>query len=278
MPCKLTLAISTSGSGQMQPLPMNELLKSQMEAAGFQIDFKVMDWNSLIEIARSGVQEISRRSMATTAPARCSIRYRRSSSRCGRSTGRPAGSNWGHFFDQEIEDLGQRQILNEFDGGETAWRNADQSCTSWRVTGHVMIWVVHDLNPRALSPKLSGFVQAQQLVPGSDPDRGETVIRYIGRRRAVCDPHCFWRQRRVLFPGLSRTGRSAADDPARRMPRPIRLRMVKAAYGFDQPIPIQFLKWLGRVLMGDFGQSIATRRPVLLEVSRARMSEHRRRW
>ena len=24
-----------------------------------------------------------------------------------------------------------------------------------------MIWVVHDLNPRALSPKLHGFVQAQ---------------------------------------------------------------------------------------------------------------------
>jgi peptide/nickel transport system permease protein len=45
--------------------------------------------------------------------------------------------------------------------------------------------------------------------------------------------------------------------------------MVKAAYGFDQPIPIQFLKWLGRVLVGDFGQSIATRRPVLLEVSGA---------
>jgi peptide/nickel transport system permease protein len=45
--------------------------------------------------------------------------------------------------------------------------------------------------------------------------------------------------------------------------------MVKAAYGFDQPIPIQFLKWLGRVLTGDFGESIATRRPVLLEVSGA---------
>jgi peptide/nickel transport system permease protein len=42
--------------------------------------------------------------------------------------------------------------------------------------------------------------------------------------------------------------------------------MVKAAYGFDRPIPIQFLKWLGRVLVGDFGESIATRRPVLLEV------------
>jgi hypothetical protein len=54
-PCKITLAMSTSGSGQMQPLPMNELVKSQMEAVGFQIYFKVMDWNSLTEIGRSGV-------------------------------------------------------------------------------------------------------------------------------------------------------------------------------------------------------------------------------
>ena len=45
--------------------------------------------------------------------------------------------------------------------------------------------------------------------------------------------------------------------------------LVKAAYGFDQPLPIQFLKWLGHVLTGDFGQSIATRRPVILEVSGA---------
>ncbi len=45
--------------------------------------------------------------------------------------------------------------------------------------------------------------------------------------------------------------------------------MVKAAYGFDKPLPIQFLKWLGRVMVGDFGQSIATRRPVVLEVTGA---------
>lgn len=45
--------------------------------------------------------------------------------------------------------------------------------------------------------------------------------------------------------------------------------LVKAAYGFDQPLPIQFLKWLSRVLVGDFGESIATRRPVILEVSGA---------
>ena len=39
----------------MQPLPMNELVKSQLEDVGFQVEFKVMDWNSLIEVGRSGV-------------------------------------------------------------------------------------------------------------------------------------------------------------------------------------------------------------------------------
>jgi len=45
--------------------------------------------------------------------------------------------------------------------------------------------------------------------------------------------------------------------------------IVKHAYGFDKPLPLQFAIWLGRVLTGDFGMSIATRRPVILEVSEA---------
>src|SRR4029077_3709682 len=45
--------------------------------------------------------------------------------------------------------------------------------------------------------------------------------------------------------------------------------IVKKAYGFDKPLPVQFLIWLGKVVTGDFGMSIATRRPVILEVSDA---------
>lgn len=41
---------------------------------------------------------------------------------------------------------------------------------------------------------------------------------------------------------------------------------VRTAYGFDLPLPVQFLKWLGHVATGDFGQSILSRRPVLSEV------------
>src|SRR5437879_5247651 len=42
--------------------------------------------------------------------------------------------------------------------------------------------------------------------------------------------------------------------------------LVKHAYGFDRPLPVQFAIWLGHVLTGDFGASVATRRPVILEV------------
>ena len=41
---------------------------------------------------------------------------------------------------------------------------------------------------------------------------------------------------------------------------------IRAAYGFDKPLPVQYLRWLGRVVTGDFGMSITTRRTVLSEV------------
>jgi peptide/nickel transport system permease protein len=44
---------------------------------------------------------------------------------------------------------------------------------------------------------------------------------------------------------------------------------LRAAYGFDKPLPVQYGLWLWRVLHGDLGNSIATGRPVLSEVGRA---------
>ncbi|MBM6595225.1 ABC transporter permease [Microvirga pudoricolor] len=44
---------------------------------------------------------------------------------------------------------------------------------------------------------------------------------------------------------------------------------LKAKYGFDRPVPMQYLFWLGNVLTGDFGTSIGTGRPVIEEIGRA---------
>ncbi|PZR44987.1 MAG: ABC transporter permease, partial [Stutzerimonas stutzeri] len=44
---------------------------------------------------------------------------------------------------------------------------------------------------------------------------------------------------------------------------------LRAAYGFDKPLPVQYFIWLGNTLQGDLGTSIATGRPVAGEVMRA---------
>ena len=53
-PCEIHVAISPSGSGQMQPLPMNELAKEQLEAVGFKVDFDTIDWNTMITVFIQG--------------------------------------------------------------------------------------------------------------------------------------------------------------------------------------------------------------------------------
>ncbi len=44
------------------------------------------------------------------------------------------------------------------------------------------------------------------------------------------------------------------------------IEIVKRAYGFDKPLPVQFVNWVWRAAHGDFGLSVATRRPVSQEV------------
>jgi len=52
---------------------------------------------------------------------------------------------------------------------------------------------------------------------------------------------------RLLFnPRLSAAGRAA----------------LRADFGLDDPLPVQYVKWLGRILVGDFGTSFTTNQPV----------------
>ncbi|MDI4664296.1 ABC transporter permease [Xanthobacter autotrophicus] len=44
---------------------------------------------------------------------------------------------------------------------------------------------------------------------------------------------------------------------------------MRAAYGFDRPLPVQFGLWIWQALHGNLGTSIATGRPVLSEVTQA---------
>ena len=44
------------------------------------------------------------------------------------------------------------------------------------------------------------------------------------------------------------------------------LARLRADLGLTEPLPVQYLRWLGHVLRGDLGRSIWTKRPVLREV------------
>lgn len=41
---------------------------------------------------------------------------------------------------------------------------------------------------------------------------------------------------------------------------------MRAAYGLDKPLPVQYAIWIGNIVQGDMGRSIATGRPVAEEV------------
>jgi ABC-type transport system substrate-binding protein len=156
-PVSVKVLISSSGSGQMQPLPMNELVKSQLEAAGFEVSLQTMDWNALLDTYRAGVDKYPdfdglNFSRGLLDPVNAIIKL------VGKAYWAPKGSNWGHFESPETEALID-QIFNEFDGEKRLSLLTELHELEGKQA--VMVFVVHDLNPRAMSPKVKGFIQAQ---------------------------------------------------------------------------------------------------------------------
>lgn len=67
-----------------------------------------------------------------------------------------------------------------------------------------------------------------------------------------------------LIPGdmaVAMVGIEGAQDPEI-------LANIRAKYGLDQPVPIQYLKWLGSAVQGDFGDSLRLNVPVRGEILR----------
>jgi len=165
LPCAVKFAISTSGSGQMQPLPMNELVASQLTAAGFDVTLEVMDWNKLLDIALKGrpsypEYDAINVSRALQDPFSGIFRFML------KSQSGPAGGNFGHYYSEEAESI-ISQIYETFDPAE---RDAlIIQAHELFVSDAVMLFVTHDINPRALSPQLTGFVQAQSWFQDMTP-------------------------------------------------------------------------------------------------------------
>jgi peptide/nickel transport system substrate-binding protein len=155
-PCEIHIAISPSGSGQMQPLPMNELVKEQLEAVGFKVDFDTIDWNTMITVFIQGAVKYPQYdginfSSGATDP----INFLKGFMTQYRS---PVGSNWGGYSNPQVDEVAQK-ALNSFDPDEQI--KLLQQMHEMVVKDAARLFIVSDLNPRALSPKLSGFVQAQ---------------------------------------------------------------------------------------------------------------------
>jgi peptide/nickel transport system permease protein len=72
----------------------------------------------------------------------------------------------------------------------------------------------------------------------------------------------------IVFTGV----RMIPGDPARVMggtdADPAGLAEIRQQYGLDDPIPLQYLRWIGLALRGDLGESIRTRESVVWTVAR----------
>lgn len=166
-PLVTKILISPSGSGQMQPLPMNEFVQQNLADVGIKIEFEVVEWNTLINIWRAGAKHESSRggtgmnyTYFIQDPFTGFVRHLQ----CNLQP--PAGTNWGHYCDPEMDKL--------FDAIRTTFDPAEQTKVMQKVhekyvDDALFLMVTHDVNPRAMSAKVKGFVQAQNWFQDFSP-------------------------------------------------------------------------------------------------------------
>ena len=70
----------------------------------------------------------------------------------------PASNNWGYFSEPDYDAL-MDSIYNEFDPAKQ--EKLLQQLHGKLVDDRLFLFVAHDMNPRAMSAKVQGFVQAQ---------------------------------------------------------------------------------------------------------------------
>ena len=162
-PLHLRVAISTSGSGQMQPQVMNEFIQQNLAAVGIDLQFDVLEWETLRGRRRIGAQAPVNKdigainnSYGPIDPATAFVRQFAS------WMDAPAGFNWGQFHDADVDAL-LRQAQSSF-------VPAEQDALLAKVHAKVVdeaayVFVAHDLAPRAMSKQVRGYVQAQSWFP-----------------------------------------------------------------------------------------------------------------
>jgi len=116
-PLKVKVQISASGSGQMQPLPMNEFVQQSLKACYFDVQFDVIEWNTLFTNWRKGAKDPSANgtnainvSFAAMDPFFAMVRF------TSTKTFPPVSNNWGYFGNAEFDNQARQQLQQLFPG------------------------------------------------------------------------------------------------------------------------------------------------------------------
>jgi len=156
-PLKVKVQISASGSGQMQPLPMNEFAQQSLKQCFFDVDFDVIEWNTLFTNWRKGAKDPSANgasavnvSFAAMDPFFAMVRF------VSTKTFPPVSNNWGYYGNAEVDKL-VADARNAFD--DKARDAALAKLHAYIVDDAPFVWIAHDVGPRAMSPKVKNVVQ-----------------------------------------------------------------------------------------------------------------------
>ncbi|ACA18959.1 4-phytase [Methylobacterium sp. 4-46] len=158
-PLALKVMISTSGSGQMQPLPMNEFLQENLkQTCNVDVTFQVVEWQVLLNAARAtpdapALQGATALNISSpSSDAGIMARYFSSASFS------PKGFNFEQWKDEAF-DAALATLAEATDPAAIA--AATRTAHERLVDNPPWLYIVHDLNARAMSPKLRGFVSPQ---------------------------------------------------------------------------------------------------------------------
>ena len=158
-PLKTKFVVASGGSGQVLSLPMNEAIQQMFKDVYIDLDFKVVELEALYTAWRAGAKaemnkDVTANNIAyvTSDPLYAFTRFFASNQAA------PVGVNWSNYASPEVDRLID-QALAEFD---PARQDAIMARVHEKVVDDaVLIWVVHDTNPHALSPKIKSYIQAQ---------------------------------------------------------------------------------------------------------------------
>lgn len=156
-PVKVKVQISASGSGQMQPLPMNEFVQQSLKQCYFDVDFDVIEWNTLFTNWRKGAKDPSANgahatnvSFAAMDPFFAMVRF------SSTKTFPPVSNNWGYYGNPEVDKL----IADARTAFDDKARDAALAKLHARIVEDAaFVWIAHDVGPRAMSAKVKGVVQ-----------------------------------------------------------------------------------------------------------------------